>query len=68
MTIYVNFTDGKQTAINATFGCPQDPEVWPNQGTVEEDDARWLAYFSTLDSLTRSMLPTPPGWVEPKAE
>lgn len=46
MNIYVLFSDEKQTAICGVFGAPQpDLNVWPNQGTVDADDPRYLAYL-----------------------
>lgn len=42
---YVNFTDEKQTRIDAVFGAPQpDSEIWLHQGEVEDDDPR-LKWF-----------------------
>lgn len=41
---HVQFNDGTKTVIVASFGCPQDPEVFPNQGEVDNDDPRYLAF------------------------
>lgn len=46
MKYFVAFTDESKETISASFGCAQDADVWPNQGVVEESDARWSAYAS----------------------
>ncbi len=51
MTKYVNFTDSAQTAIDSVFSAPQDGTVWPNQGTVEDTDARYLAFTDPASTL-----------------
>ncbi len=52
MTIYVNFTNSAQTAIDSVFSGPQDETAWPNQGTVEDTDARYLAFTDPTSTLT----------------
>lgn len=42
---YVQFTDNTETAIVAIGGSPQDPELYPNQGELEDDDQRVLDYL-----------------------
>jgi hypothetical protein len=44
-TVHVQLTDDG-SAIAAVFGCPQDPEVYPNQAELQEDDARYLAFVA----------------------
>lgn len=44
MGIFVQFDDEKEERILSIFDCPQDPAVWPNQGTVEADDPRYLSH------------------------
>lgn len=41
---HVQFSDETKTVILALFGCPQDSEVFPNQGEVDSDDPRYLAF------------------------
>ena len=43
--VFVQFESEKETVVISVFGCPQDPEVWPNQGEVEEDDPRYQAFI-----------------------
>ena len=43
---YVQFSDSQETKIVTVFGCPQDPVYWPNQGTVEDDDPRYLEFLN----------------------
>ncbi len=52
-TIFVQFDDDKELKIVSVFGNPQDVETHPNQGSVEDDDARYLAFISpTPDVVT----------------
>jgi hypothetical protein len=56
--IFVQFTDSDQLAIRSVFGEKQcDEEVWPNQGVVEEDDPRYLAWLG-MHTLLDPELPT----------
>ncbi len=48
---YVQFSNETHTAVVGVFAGPQDPEVWPNMGEVEDDDPRHIAY---LDSFKAS--------------
>ncbi|OWS76287.1 hypothetical protein CBW22_07440 [Pantoea sp. VS1] len=59
MDIYVQFSDEKQTLIVSIFSCAQDPEIWPNQGIVDESDPRYKDYWNGMDMLTRMGMPTP---------
>jgi hypothetical protein len=42
--MYVQFSDSTKDEIVSAFGCPQDPEVWPNQGQIDPTDARWTTF------------------------
>lgn len=57
-TIYVQFSDDTATTIISCFSCPQDPEVWPNQGAVESNDSRWKTYYDAQSSFIQGFLPT----------
>lgn len=48
MPIYVQFSDSKKTSIVAAFAGPQDKADVPNQGEVEEGDARYQAFLSVV--------------------
>ena len=50
-TLYVQFSDSTQTAIIATFSSPQDPTVYPNQGTLDSEDPIYLEYINPGYSL-----------------
>lgn len=56
MQICVSFSDDTEAKIVASFSCPQDPEVWPNQGTVDSDDERWTSYAALFPSGTFNLL------------
>ncbi|SFO51519.1 hypothetical protein SAMN05216567_10131 [Variovorax sp. OK605] len=51
MLIFVQFKDARQEVIVASFSCEQDAGVFPNQGTVNSDDPRYLAFAATLPAL-----------------
>lgn len=48
MLIFVQFKDARQEVIVASFSCEQDAGVFPNQGTVNSEDPRYLAFAATL--------------------
>jgi hypothetical protein len=43
--INVQFSDPTEKVITSVFGCPQDPEVWPNQGQIDSSDPRYLVFI-----------------------
>lgn len=49
--MYVQFSDDKKEIISV-FAGPQDPEVWSNQGEVEEDDPRYIAFMKKVEAVT----------------
>jgi hypothetical protein len=50
MKVYVQFSDATETKIIASFGCPQDRDIYPNQATLDSGDERYQAFIN----------PTPP--------
>ena len=58
-TLYVQFTDETETKIIAYFVAPQDPVIWPNNGTVEQSDQRWHDYYYSQPEWAQAYLPTP---------
>lgn len=59
MSINVIFSDSTETSVCGYFGSPQDPEVWPDQGQIETNDARWKTYYDALPLEMRDGLPNP---------
>jgi len=57
--LYVQFTDDTEEMIISYFGSPNDPAVWPNQGTVEQSDPRWSVYFNEQPIILQRLLPPP---------
>jgi hypothetical protein len=49
--IFVQFEDRKQERVISVFGNPQDLEVYPNQGSVTDEDPRYLAFISMLPDI-----------------
>lgn len=48
MTSYVDFVDSEELVIKSVFfNNPPDPELYPNQGVIEEDDPRYIAFLSS---------------------
>ena len=45
---FVQFSDSKKTKIVSVFDSPQDADLYTNQGEVEDDDDRYLAYKNSL--------------------
>ena len=54
--IFVQFTDLTQTKICAVFSCAQDSTIYPNQGTISNTDARYLAFVNPLPRQAQSAL------------
>lgn len=57
--IHVQFSDETEAEIISYFGSPQDPAVWPNQGTIVAEDARWHKYYEAIPPTARILLPEP---------
>jgi len=49
--MYVQFSPDKKEIISV-FAGPQDPDVWPNQGEVDEDDPRYVAFMEQVREHT----------------
>ncbi|CQD70989.1 Uncharacterised protein [Yersinia enterocolitica] len=56
---YVQFTDDTETVIGSYFCCQQDPNVYPNLGTVFGNDPRYIAYYDSLPAFARDGMPVP---------
>jgi hypothetical protein len=48
MSVFVPFSDATEAKILSVFACAQDPSVWPNQGQVDDDDPRLVAFQNDL--------------------
>jgi hypothetical protein len=47
MAQYVQFSDTSQKLVISVFGNPQpDTDAYPNQGSVEDVDPRYLAFIT----------------------
>lgn len=53
MKINIQFADSTEQTIVAYFSCPQDPDAWPNQGTVEDNDPRYIAFINPPETLAQ---------------
>jgi hypothetical protein len=45
-TVYVQFSDSTETTVASVFGCPQDPDIYPNQAAIDDTDARYQAFIN----------------------
>lgn len=52
----VQFSDATQEIVLAYFGCPQDENAFPNQGTVAVSDARWKTFYASLPAMMQDAL------------
>lgn len=48
MSVYVQFSDNKETEVIGQFAAPQPTEFFPYQGEIEESDPRYTAFVKTL--------------------
>lgn len=59
MILNVQFSDSTDAVIVSYFGCPQDAAVFPNQGIVNTDDAKWSVFYGEVPESMQSGLPVP---------
>jgi len=57
--IYVQFSDSNETQIVAIFGNPQPASFYPDQGTVENSDLRYVAFYDSLPDTEKHDWPVP---------
>lgn len=43
--MFVQFEDDSESVIFSLFSCPQDTDVWLNQGEVQTSDPRYKTYY-----------------------
>jgi len=58
-TLNVQFIDTTQATICSYFASPQSPDDFPNLGTVETSDARWITYYDQQGAQLQQYLPAP---------
>lgn len=44
--VFIQYSDESKKTIIAEFGCAQDPDAYPNQGEIADDDALYQAFLS----------------------
>ncbi len=60
-TLNVQFTDSTEATIKSYFASAQDPDLWPNFGTVASSDARWSTFYGEQPVYVQIGLPSPTG-------
>lgn len=58
-TIYVQFADSTGTEISSIFPCPQNSDLYPNQGEMDTSDARYATFFDSLPAMSQTYIPRP---------
>lgn len=48
MEVYVDFTDSDCSVVKSVFANAQDDTLFPNQGFLEDNDPRYLAFLDSL--------------------
>lgn len=43
-TVIVTFQDATEAVVTGYYASPQDPDLYPNLGEIEDDDPRYLSY------------------------
>lgn len=46
--IHVQFSDAKEDVVIASFSCHQDDSLYTNQGQIQSDDPRYIAFVDQL--------------------
>lgn len=59
MTIYVQFSDESESAINGAFSDPQPGQENFYQGAVETNDPRYKTFYDNALAADKPYLPTP---------
>lgn len=57
--MHVQFADSKRDRVVAIFSCPQDPDAFPHQGDIEDDDSRYVAFMDSLSESVKRMASQP---------
>jgi hypothetical protein len=57
-TLNVQFSDSSDATVISYFASPQDPTQYPNLGTVETSDARWVTFYDAIGGAALG-LPAP---------
>jgi len=57
--VNVQFLDASQQVVISYFADAQDPAVYPNQGSIDQTDARYAAFFNSLPAFAQADLPVP---------
>lgn len=60
-TIYVQFAGATDATVISYLNSPQNSASFPNQGSMEDSDPRWWAYWKSIPSFFRASLPAPDG-------
>ncbi|MFM0689225.1 hypothetical protein PQQ77_24845 [Paraburkholderia strydomiana] len=58
-TIYAQFSDATEAKILNCFAGPQDADVFPNQGSVDVEDERYVFFYKNAPDTIG--LPRPPS-------
>lgn len=45
-TVIVTFKDSTEAVVTGYYAAPQDPDLYPNLGEIEEDDQRYLDFLA----------------------
>lgn len=46
--IFVQWQDASQATVASVFPGPQDAETYPNQGMIQSNDSRYLAWYKSI--------------------
>ena len=57
--MFVQFEDDSESVIFSLFSCPQDTDVWLNQGEVQISDPRYKTFYESQAGSIQAMLPSP---------
>ncbi len=47
-TLYVQFSDSTEATIVSVWTVAQDPAVYPNQGVIQSNDARYKTWYASI--------------------
>jgi hypothetical protein len=58
-TLNVQFADSTETVIVSYFAGPQNPDAYPNLGTVDIGDTIWKSFYDAQPPWVKIGMPAP---------
>lgn len=57
--MHAAFSDSTEQTVVAIFSCPQIGSTWPYQDSIDATDARYAAFYESMQQGVVASLPAP---------